>query len=949
MHDPFGTAVLRAAVIDSWASSPTRFREDANAEEDLRLGGYADAWFVELAQNAADAAEGQGALRISLVEGELRVANTGRPLDAAGVAALASLRASAKRDELGSVGRFGVGFAAVLAICSAPRVISADGGVAFSAERTAAAVAELPVAAAELARRGEPPVLRLVWPVDEQPPPGYTTEVRLPLRDGVDEQALLVHARDTAPDLLLALPALVEIDVAGHVVRRTDGAAGRVTIGDRSWLLARRGGTLADDALDEAAEQRGRRDWSAAWALPLDAEGRPAPHGDDVAHAPTATAERLALPARLLATFPLEPDRRRIRKGPATEQVLSGSAAAYVDLVLAVEPAHRAALVPEPGFPRSELDGRLHELLVDALRGAVWLPAAGGGEVAPGRAELLDVPGAGSRLAALLAEAGFDRLVAVDGDPTALARLGVHRVSAAELVSRLFGVDRPGSWWHSLYAELAPLAETVPGLLDELRALPVPLADGRTAAGPATVLLPTGAAPAVTLLAELALPGLHIAHAEAVHPLLARLGAGDADSAVLLEHPALAEAVARSVDDADAGLDPAPLAEAVLALVGEHGSAPDELRALALPDDAGHPARADELMLPDAALRPLLAADAPLDVLDPVWAARFPRAVLVAVGVLDGFTVVVDEEPRAPDHDLDDEDGWWDELAEPPRRMTAVRDLDLVDEDGWPAALVALAADRDTRAAVTEPDGYTAWWLRRHSRIGGHPPEHWRLPSATALATLFDPPPAAPALPDEQVLTALGLRSDLVVADVRSAADLLDRLSDPQRHPESAVVADAHAALAAAVAEGRVDAEDLDLPAEVRALDGTVVDVEVAVVLDAPWPSAVLPAGELVIGGADPVALAELLDLPLATEVVAGAVEGTGEPVRWAAIAEVVVACHALGVAVPDGELRLHDELWIAVTRPEQGRHRVPTWVDERGTWHAEDPLRALLALLAVE
>ena len=30
----------------------------------------------------------------------------------------------------------------------------------------------------------------------------------------------------------------------------------------------------------------------------------------------------------------------------------------------------------------------------------------------------------------------------------------------------------------------------MPGLVDELRALPVPLADGRTAAGPATVLLP---------------------------------------------------------------------------------------------------------------------------------------------------------------------------------------------------------------------------------------------------------------------------------------------------------------------------------------------------------------------------------------------------------------------------------------------------------------------------
>ncbi len=54
--DPFGTADLRARVLDAWAASPARFREDANAEEDLALGGYRDRLVVELAQNAADAA-----------------------------------------------------------------------------------------------------------------------------------------------------------------------------------------------------------------------------------------------------------------------------------------------------------------------------------------------------------------------------------------------------------------------------------------------------------------------------------------------------------------------------------------------------------------------------------------------------------------------------------------------------------------------------------------------------------------------------------------------------------------------------------------------------------------------------------------------------------------------------------------------------------------------------
>ena len=224
--DPFGTAALRAGVLAAWADSPTRFREDANAEEDLRLGGYADTWCVELAQNAADAARAAGVpgrLRIAVDDGELRVANTGAPLDAAGVSALAALRASAKRDDAGSVGRFGVGFAAVLALSDAPRVVTVHGGVAFSAAATADAVRELPGPAAELARRdGQLPVLRLVWPTgaDEPPPPdGYATEVRLPLRPGLDPDALLAAAAAAAPDLLLALPDLVEITVGEPALR----------------------------------------------------------------------------------------------------------------------------------------------------------------------------------------------------------------------------------------------------------------------------------------------------------------------------------------------------------------------------------------------------------------------------------------------------------------------------------------------------------------------------------------------------------------------------------------------------------------------------------------------------------------------------------------------------------------------------------------------------------
>ena len=162
------------------------------------------------------------------------------------------------------MGRFGVGFAAVLALSDAPRIVTTGGGVAFSAASTAEAVRELPGPAAELARReGQLPVLRLVWPTgaEEAPPPaGYATEVRLPLRPGVDADALLAAAAAGAPDLLLALPDLVEVDVddqrfAATVLLRSRASRSGTGRPARRWLQIR--GSAAG-AAGTAVEQRDR-------------------------------------------------------------------------------------------------------------------------------------------------------------------------------------------------------------------------------------------------------------------------------------------------------------------------------------------------------------------------------------------------------------------------------------------------------------------------------------------------------------------------------------------------------------------------------------------------------------------------------------------------------------------------------------------------------------------
>jgi hypothetical protein len=447
-EDPFGTAALRESVLAGWRGSPTRFREDANAEEDLYLGGYRDRLLVELAQNAADAAMlggVPGRLHLSIVDGELRAANTGAPLDTAGVAALASLRASAKRT---GVGRFGLGFAAVLTVSDAPRVVSTSGGVEFSAERTTA----LPEVAARAAeRRGRVPVLRLVWPTGEPgPPEGFDTEVRLPLRSDVDSSTLLDGFAEQVEDLLLSLTGLSRVEVGERVWSRTE-TNGHVTLhgpsGTAHWLVCRHSGELSTEVTARLGiEAQERPQWTTCWALPVDEDGVPQPLTADVLNAPTPTDERMSLPARLIATLPIEPTRRRLAPGPAADAVLAEAARSYPELVTRLEPLQRTALVPRAEFPLSEVDDRLRELVLAELRSTRWLPPAieNADEVSPARATVVDSPSAD--LATLLAgivPGMVDGALAGSEHAGALAVLGVPRLRVAAVVETLTGIGRP--------------------------------------------------------------------------------------------------------------------------------------------------------------------------------------------------------------------------------------------------------------------------------------------------------------------------------------------------------------------------------------------------------------------------------------------------------------------------------------------------------------------------
>ncbi|WUG91118.1 molecular chaperone Hsp90 [Streptomyces sp. NBC_00454] len=986
--DPFGTARLRRGVLDAWGAGPARFREDANAEEDLALGGYRDRLVVELAQNAADAAARAGVpgrLRLTLHSGEgghavLAAANTGAPLDATGVESLSTLRASAKRDDsAGSVGRFGVGFAAVLAVSDEPAVLGRHGGVRWSLaearELARGAAVGSPGLGDELRRRdGHVPLLRLPLPAEGTAPDGYDTVVVLPLRDSAAEglvQRLLAAVDDA---LLLTLPGLAEVVVevpaegadggVRTLTRRvegpytviqdsgsgTDSGSGAST-GTNRWRTVRHSGPI-DKALlaDRPVEERLRPAWAVSWSVPVDSEGAPVrPATAPVVHAPTPTDEPLGIPALLIATLPLDTARRHPAPGPLTDFLVERAADAYAELLGSWDPVSTALvdLVPGP-LGKGELDGALRAAVLKRLPRTAFLAPAAPAEdpeelgvrsaLRPFEAEVVE--GAGADTVRVLAEVLPTLLPAGLERRPELRTLGVGRLPLGDAIERIAGIERTPDWWHRLYDSLAGVDP------DRLSGLPVPLADGRTAIGPRHILLPGADTPQGVDAASLARLGLKVAHPDAAHPLLEKLGALPATARAVLTTPQVRAAVAGSLDageiwDED-GLDAEELADIVLGLVrGAELSPGDEpwLGALALPDEDGELTPAGELLLPGSPLASVIREDE-VPYVDADLVANWDERTLTAVGVLATFQLVratdvvldPDElEPRDGDFAepddaglLDAVDVWCEDLLDqlpdtpvPPvaTELVAVRDLDLVDDDCWPQAL-AMLAQPPLRDALTQPvrvllpDGttrsvrpYTAWWLRDHPVLDGRRPAGLRAAGGDPLLAGLYTPADATGFEDEQVLRALGVRTSVpaLLAEPGGAAELLARLADPEREVGGRQLHALYGALA------ELDPEQVTLPDELRAVvDGEVVVVDAAdaVIADAPdlLPlTAGLPL--LPVAPSRAADLAELFQVRRLSETVPAEVTTEGEEHE---VPESVL--HLLGPATPASYVE-HEEL----------------------------------------
>lgn len=436
----------RLARHNAYIHAPHDVEEHLGIEASISQGGYATRQIHELIQNGADAIFRQdqehGWLEVCLTKTHLYVANTGSPLDALGLRTLLQAHVSRKRS--GEIGRFGLGFKAVLKVTQRPQIFSRSICVGFDAQRTLETLRQsLP----ELERA---PSLRMAWPLalEQQDDPilaqlltWATTVVRLPLHD---ELALLtlkreLHTFDAA--FLLFTPtslALTLRDLSDEVpyVRNLQKQRGPLTELGPSWLVVEDeqhehaqpwvllSTTLEINdqaALLDAGERHRRQEYALHWAMPWSSDADHQETGRLWVFSPLE--EFVAIPGIINAPWKVSDDRRHILPGAFNEALIQKASA----FILA-QYARCAQSVSDPG--------RVLELMPAQTPGLGW---------------------AGERLKLHL-DAGLKSLAAFPDTRGSLRRLGELRLHPRELPTALIHawselVERPGMMPHiSCYA-----------------------------------------------------------------------------------------------------------------------------------------------------------------------------------------------------------------------------------------------------------------------------------------------------------------------------------------------------------------------------------------------------------------------------------------------------------------------------------------------------------------
>ena len=216
-------------TLKAYAAQPSLVSEQANQEMDTARGGYAHRQVIELIQNSADQiataqGHGNGRILIRLSPTHLYCADDGAPLTRDGAKALLFSHLSPKRDTV-EIGRFGVGFKAVLRISDQPAVFSRSGSIQFDRSRAASRMSK------NTPEAPHTPVLRVADPIDavtesKQDPTLMSLMdwavniVRLPLLPGVEEE-LEAQINSFRAEFLLFAQHVQQLDLR-HVHKDRD-------------------------------------------------------------------------------------------------------------------------------------------------------------------------------------------------------------------------------------------------------------------------------------------------------------------------------------------------------------------------------------------------------------------------------------------------------------------------------------------------------------------------------------------------------------------------------------------------------------------------------------------------------------------------------------------------------------------------------------------------------
>jgi superfamily II DNA or RNA helicase len=399
-----GAAVVAQTerCLEVYGRDNKRVLSDANLEITTAEGGYGRKQVYELVQNGADALlRSPGRVQVLLTADCLYVANEGAALTVDGVLALMGSHLSQKRSD--EIGRFGLGFKSVVAVCDRPQIFSRSGSLGFDREMAERMIVARVPSATRI------PVLRLAEPLDavaESSSDAHlaelmqwaTTIVRLPLASA-SADSLRADLKSFPAEFVLFSPHVRALDLVDSAadrprqVRLTEMGEGVLQLEDgsdkSSWRVVTATHRPSAKAAKDAGELANRENITLHWAVPLQNRSK---IGHFWAFFPTESYTTLS--GIINAPWKLSDDRRNLLEGPFNEELLKDVlpnlvAASFGSLADPSDPAGVLDLLPARGKEiRSWGDEVINGPVFERLARNPSLPDLQGAMRPPGEVQL---------------------------------------------------------------------------------------------------------------------------------------------------------------------------------------------------------------------------------------------------------------------------------------------------------------------------------------------------------------------------------------------------------------------------------------------------------------------------------------------------------------------------------------------------------------------------------